>query len=174
MIDFLTAEHWQRLFKILKVIATIGGVVGAIVWLKRGVTGSLALTRKRQLANLKQRRDWLRQLHDCDRAYYGYLLSGILSVLVWFAMQLILEGMMVSLTYSSPFLQQVAAAILTMTRYGVGLIAGAIAMRRLGTCRVLQHFDPAMAALDRCIATLEAKLGVSPASATVTEAVPCP
>jgi hypothetical protein len=51
-------------------------------WGTRGIIRTVLLTRRRGLEHLKRRRKQLQQLHDCNREYYGWLLSGVLWVLV--------------------------------------------------------------------------------------------
>jgi hypothetical protein len=174
--DLLTAEQWQQLWGILEGTATLGGVIavigGTLAVMYKGMTAGLLLRRKRRLTYLKKRQAWLRQLYESDRAYIGYLLSGILWVLVLFGVLLIFEGSMAQQHFISPRDQQLADLPMRFTRYMVGVIAYIIALQHVIVDYMLRRrYERFMGALDRRIAKLEVKLGLSPASATVPEAV---
>jgi hypothetical protein len=165
--DFLISDQAQRVLEILKIVALVGGLAATIRLCWGGVTSGLALTRKRELAGLRKRRDLLVRLHESDRAYYGWLLSGILWALVVLGVQLMFEGSMGTPFYELPQERQLADVIRHVGRFGAGMIVYAIALHRVVRYRWLQRFDRTIATLDRKIATLEAKMSLQTASAGI-------
>jgi hypothetical protein len=132
-------------------------------WGTRGIFWTVLLGRTRRLAYLKRRRDWLQQLHDSDRAYYGWLLSGVLWALMLLGMQLAVEGLIPlhpTWTVEQQYVQGVAH---TIERLAMGFAVYSIAYFHLMEDRLLrQHFDRTVAGLDHLIATLEAKQAQHP------------
>jgi hypothetical protein len=71
----------------IKEYVWILGLIGFILsvflpsgWGTRGITRTFALTQRRRLHDLRVRRERLQRLHDSDREYYGWLLTGVLVV----------------------------------------------------------------------------------------------
>ncbi len=87
-----TWESLDLLWGIVRVVAVIGGVVTAVRYFKGGISWTLAWSRKRDLARLQRRRTYLTRLKECDRAYYGRLLSGMLWVLALLGLEMALQG----------------------------------------------------------------------------------
>jgi hypothetical protein len=140
------------------VLSTLSAWYGS-GWGKRGALWTIALGRRRGLAYLKERRAWVQQLHDSDRAYYGWLLRAVLWVLALLGFHLGLEGFMTPRPTWSLYRQDVQNISLTIVRFVVGIVIYTIAMNRLLDDRMLRRsFDCTVGKLDRAIATLEAKL----------------
>jgi hypothetical protein len=139
---------------------TIGayrGFKGEIRWL-------FAWSQTRQLDFLQKRRKRLQQLHDCNREYYGWLLSGVLSVLGLLAFQLVLEGLAFGPSrFGSSEKQVLVGFMVASGRFVMGLAAYVTAVNRIHDYRRLQHFNQTIATLDRLMAKLEAKQTVHPA-----------
>jgi hypothetical protein len=134
----------------------------------RGEIRSLfAWTQAQKLAGLRKRRARLIRLQESDREYYGWLLSGVLSVLALFALALLYEVVLAPPTGSGPQADIVAHFLLSTVRFGLGWAAYWIAIGRWKDYRWLQRFDRAMTRLDRAIAILETKTSVQPTSAGV-------
>jgi hypothetical protein len=163
--ELLTSEHVQRVLEILKIVAMIGGLVATIRVCRGWFTGGLALTRKRKLKRLQKRRDHLELLHDSEREYYGWLLSGVLWVLWLLALQLAVEGLTYPPKHWSLELQLVLAAVVNFMRTILGIVAYMVATTWLADYRALRRFDRTMANLDRAIAKLEAKMSLQTAPA---------
>jgi hypothetical protein len=149
-------------------VALFLAVVGAYyTWAGRWITWTFALRSKRKLRRLQARRKWLQQLHDCNRVYYGYLLSGVLWVLALLGFHLIMESVWI-LYPMVPLEQPGGQRELIMTaRLGLGLGVFYFAVSRLSMYMfLLQNYKPAMGNLTRAIDTLEAKqAGHQPAAA---------
>ena len=140
-------------------VALFLAFVGAYVtWVRKGMTWTFALTRTRKLKRLQERRARLKRLHDCNREYYGYLLTGVLWVLLLLGLQLGLEGftsLRPTWTVEQVYVQGVAHAI---ERFAMGLTVYVIALSHVVEDRILRrHFDRNMARLDGAIARLDAK-----------------
>jgi len=149
-----TVKEYQWLISLtLRVLAAYFGSG----WARRGIGWTFAVSRTRKLRRLRERQAWLQQLYDSDREYYGWLLSGMLWVLMLFGMLLMFEPVMVPHLYHSTLEQRLAGGLEILGRNTVGLLAYYIAGDRVGGYRALQHFDQTMARLDKAIATLEAK-----------------
>jgi hypothetical protein len=151
---------WGNVWWVVWGISVSYGAIKAIQALKGTVSTGFTWNRTRKLARLRKRREHLIQLHDSDREYHGWLLSGVLWVLALFAVALLFEGVSVR----DPL---VRSFVLNLGRYLVGLTAFMVALARLSDYRSLQHFDRTIAFLDRRIATLEAKTALQPAPAGV-------
>jgi hypothetical protein len=152
---------------IVGLISLMVGLLNACCpgWGWKVISWSFARGRARNLTYLQKRRARLSRLHDSDREYYGRLLSGVLSVLALFAVEIAFEGLMGPPKGISPEMQLFSASLLNLLRYGLGLAAYLIAMARLGDYWTLQRFDRTMATLDYRIATLETKQSLQPAPA---------
>jgi hypothetical protein len=125
-------------------------------WGRSGISWTFAVTRTRQLNSLRKLQARLKHLHDSD-GVCGWLLSGILWVLVLFAGELMLEATVASQLGESSLPVQVLVSPLIGTRYAVGGIAMVVAANRLNWYHRLEHYDTTMAGLDRAITKLEAK-----------------
>jgi hypothetical protein len=158
MADALTA---------IKDYVWIGALIGLLLgilnayfgggWGSKGISWTFALTRARKLDHLRKRRERLIQLHESDREYYGWLLTGVLSVLALFAGQLVLEAsLMGPYHFGSPEAQWRAGFVLASGRYLIGLVAYFGAVNRVQDYHALRRFDRTIATLDRRIATLAA------------------
>jgi hypothetical protein len=146
------------------VVALIGLIIGILNayfgggWGRIGITWTFALSRRRKLRRLRARREWLQQLHDCNREYYGYLLSGVLWVLALLGLHLIMESAWI--LYPMVPLEQPGdqRELLMTARLGLGLGVFIIAVSRLSMYKfLLQNYDTAMGNLTRAIARMEAK-----------------
>jgi hypothetical protein len=160
-------EHGWILGLIGLMLSTLSAFFGG-GWAGRGITWTFAFTGRRRLYDLRVRRERLQRLHDSDREYYGWLLTGVLWVLILLGMQLGLEGF-ISLrptwTVEQLYVQGVGH---TIERFAMGITVYAIALSRLVEDRVLRrHFDRNIASLDRAIAILEAKQAVHQPAAAV-------
>jgi hypothetical protein len=121
----------------------------------------------RRLDWLHKQRDQLERLKKSDREYYGYLLSGVLWVLVLFAGLLMVQGIMTPALFRSPPEQQLMSVNLAFLRYVAGFIAGGVALNRLTWYRSLQEYETTRANLDHRIERLEAKISLQPTPAGV-------
>jgi hypothetical protein len=135
-------------------------------WGAKGVSRTFAVSRRRALRRLQQRREWLVQLKESDRAYYGWLLSAILWGLVIFAGAMMFHGLMHYRAAVNPQAKAVDDLFQALVQYGGGMLAAFVAGSGVRTYRSLQAFDQSMADLDCAIAKLEAKLprSVQPAA----------
>jgi hypothetical protein len=150
-------EHAWILAVISLMLSTLSAYFGS-GWGRRGIAWTFALGRTRGLAHLKKRRASWQQLHDSDRTYYGWLLTGVLWVLTLLGMQLALEGFMAPVITWPPEQQHVQHVSLNIVRFGIGIAAYMIAVSRLfDNWSLRRRFERNMADLDRAIATLEAK-----------------
>src|SRR5262245_65898842 len=72
--EFIREYGW-----LLVLISLLLGTLAAFFgsgWAGRGIIWTFALSRRRKLRRLQRRRARLKQLHDSDREYYGWLLAG--------------------------------------------------------------------------------------------------
>jgi hypothetical protein len=150
-----TIGEYQGLISLLLSILAVFLASG---WGTRGIIWIFALRRSQRLDALKKRRARLQQLHDCNRVYYGYLLSGVLWVLGLLGFHLIMESVWI-LYPMVPLEQPGGQRELIMTaRLGLGLGVFYFAVSRLSMYKfLLQNYKPAMGNLTRAIDTLEAK-----------------
>jgi hypothetical protein len=123
---------------------------------RSGISWTFAVTRTRQLNSFRKLQARLKHLHDSD-GVCGWLLSGILWVLVLLAGELMLEAIVASQLGGPSLPVQGLVSLLIGPRYIVGGIAMGVAVNRLNWYRRLEHYDTTMAALDRAITNLEAK-----------------
>ena len=151
----------------------IGGLIGILLsvlnayfsWGRSGISRIFAVTRTRQLNSFRKLQARLKHLHDSD-GMCGWLLSGILWMLVLCAVELMLEATVAAHLRASALPGQVLVSPLIGTRYIVGVIVMLIAVNRLTWYRRFENYDTTMANLDRAIARLEAKQAVQqPAAA---------
>jgi hypothetical protein len=143
-------------------------------WAGKGVVWTFALSHRGWVAGLKKQRARLQQLHDSDRAYYGWLLSSVLWVLALLGVQLVIEGYMALGLTRLPEEQHKYHALINITRLGMGFAVYSIALNRLiQNWLRRRHFDRDIARLDRAIARLEVKQeSHQPATATMHEQSP--
>jgi hypothetical protein len=140
------------------ILSTLAALFGG-GWAGKGIVWTVARRRKRELDRLKKRRAWLQQLHDCDRTYYGWLLGGVLWVLVLLGAQLALEGYVAPPVTWPPERQHELDVQVKAARVVVGFIVYTIALNHVITDWLLRRrFDRTMARLERRIAKLEAKM----------------
>jgi hypothetical protein len=156
--DLLSWDMGTVLWRIIWAVSVLFGAYKAIQALTGWVFTS---SRKRNLALLQKRRARLIQLHESDREYYGWLLSGILAVLILLALLLAIEGI------TAPPIEHelLVTLIRNFIRFVVGLWAFTIAAPRYLDYHELQHFDRILARLDRKIAKLEGHPSSPPAPA---------
>jgi hypothetical protein len=124
--------------------AIVAVVCGPFIF-RAGITWSFALSRQRQLASLQKRRGHLIRLKECNREYYGWLLSSILWMLAIFAGTMLLYGSIAILPFGAG-----------LAHYVGGFVALWFASVRLGDYRALQNYPKVIERLDRTIAKLEA------------------
>jgi hypothetical protein len=84
-------EHAFFFWLVSFIVTTLGAYYGG-GWGKRARIWAVVFGRTFALNYAKKQQAWLKQLHDCDREYYRWLLTGVLWVLALLGFQLALEA----------------------------------------------------------------------------------
>jgi hypothetical protein len=139
-------------------------------WAGKGIIWTFALGRTYGLKSRKKHQAWLKELHDSDRAYYGWLLRGVLWGLVLLGVQLAMEGYIAPRITWPPERQHPYHVLINSARVVMGLAVYAIALNRvMGDWFLRRRFEHQMVRLDRSIARLEGKLAAHQGAAATAQ-----